>query len=89
MHLAHGKMKDSIYMYIFHNKGNNSRDGLTSPVTILMDGYSGNVVDFRGKSVNMIIISIRLQQGYIDDLASLSTFLLTVWTFKSKSNTHN
>lgn len=54
----HSKVKDSIVSIFFHYKGNNSGDGNYT------DGwYSGNVVDF-GIKVNIIIMSLILQQEY-------------------------
>lgn len=85
----------NLHVHIFHYKGNNSGDGLTSPVTtgtvvLYISGwYSGNVVDFREQKCQHDYYLSHTAARVLDDQASLSTFLLAVWTFKSKSNTYN
>lgn len=76
----------NLHVHIFHYKGNNSGDGLTSPVTtgtvvLYISGwYSGNVVDFREQKCQHDYYLSHTAARVLDDQASLSTFLLTVLT---------
>lgn len=73
----HGKVKDSIYMYIFFTRGITH---IPSNYRFISGWYSGNVVDFREQKCQHDYYLSHTAARVLDDQASLSTFLLAVLT---------